>query len=70
MVIFQRLRNGTRKNIDGSNQNSYGGFSLAPKQTLITGGIFTMGNTIGLYDNQGKEIATIDPKTGELKITQ
>lgn len=67
-VIFQRLRNGIRKNIEGSNQNSYGGFDLVPKQTIITGGIFTLGNDIGLYDNQGNEIATIDPKTGEIKI--
>jgi hypothetical protein len=29
-----------------------------------------MGNDIGLYDTQGNEIATIDPKTGEIKISQ
>ncbi|MEI6118592.1 MAG: hypothetical protein WCP92_05200 [bacterium] len=27
-----------------------------------------MGNDIGLYDTQGNEIATINPKTGEIKI--
>ncbi|HBB03414.1 TPA: hypothetical protein DCZ39_00710 [Patescibacteria group bacterium] len=64
------MRNGIRKNIDGSNQGSGGGFTLSPKQTIITGGIFTMGNDIGLYDNQGNEIATIDPKTGEIKISK
>lgn len=68
MIIFQRLRNGIRKNIEWSKQNSYGGFDLVPKQTIITGGIFTMGNDIGLYDTQGNEIATINPKTGEIKI--
>ena len=69
-VIFQRLRNGVRNTISGSNQNGYGGFSLSPKQTIITGGIFTIGNDIGMYDNQGNEIATIDAKTGEIKINQ
>lgn len=69
-VIFQRLRNGVRKDIAGSNQNTYGGFSLSPKQTLITGGIFTMGNDIWLYDTKWSEIATIDPKTGKIKISQ
>lgn len=68
MVIFQRLRNGARKNIEGSKQNNYGGFDLVPKQTIITGGIFTLGNDIGLYDTQGNEIATIDSKTAEIKI--
>jgi len=29
-----------------------------------------MGNDIGLYDSLGNEIATIDPKTGEIKINQ
>jgi len=29
-----------------------------------------MGDDIGLYDTQGNEIATIDPKTGEIKINQ
>jgi len=43
---------------------------LSPKQTLITGGIFTIGNDIGLYDPLGNEIATIDPKTGEITINQ
>ncbi|MEI6672333.1 MAG: hypothetical protein WCL02_03005 [bacterium] len=62
------MRNGIRKNIEGTNQNIYSGFSLSPKQTIITGGIFTMGNDIGLYDKQGNELATIDPKTGEIKI--
>ncbi|MCX6825442.1 MAG: VCBS repeat-containing protein [candidate division SR1 bacterium] len=68
MVIFQRLRNGIRSNISGSNQNTYGGFDLSPKQTIITGGIFTMGDDIGLYDNQNNEIATINSKTNEIKI--
>jgi len=27
-----------------------------------------MGNDVGLYDNQGNELATINPKTGEIKI--
>ena len=27
-----------------------------------------MGDDIGLYDNKGNELATIDPKTGEIKI--
>jgi len=70
MVIFQRLRNGVRNNISGSLQNNYGGFDLVPKQTIITGGVFTIGNDIGLYDTQGNEIATIDPETGEIKINQ
>ena len=69
-IIFQRLRNGIRKNIEGTNQNAYSGFSLSPKQTIITGGIFTMGNDIGMYDTQGNEIATINPKTGEIKISK
>lgn len=69
-IIFQRLRNWIRKNISGSNQNEYGGFPLSPKQTIITGWIFTIGNDIGLYDTQGNEIATIDPKTGEIKISK
>jgi hypothetical protein len=70
MVIFQRLRNGVRNDIQWSTGNSYGGFDLTPKQTLITGGIFTMGNDIGLYDTQGNEIATLDPETGEITINQ
>ncbi|MEI8009101.1 MAG: hypothetical protein WCI00_07125 [bacterium] len=64
------MRNGIRKNIEGTNQNAYSGFSLSPKQTIITGGIFTMGNDIGMYDTQGNEIATINPKTGEIKISK
>lgn len=70
MVIFQRLRNGIWQNIEGSNQNTYGGFDLSPKQTYITWGIFTLWKEIGFYDKQGNEIATIDPDTGELKIKQ
>ncbi len=68
MVIFQRLRNGVRKNIAWSNQNSAWGFELSPKQTIITWGIFTIGNDIGLYDSQENEIATIDAKTNEIQI--
>ena len=67
-MIFQKLRNSVRSAISGTNQNEYGGFGLSPKQTIITGGIFTIGNTIGLFDNQGHEIGTVDPKTGEIKI--
>ena len=70
LVIFQRLRNGVRKDIAWSNQTSYGGFNLSPKQTIITGWIFTIGNDIGLYDTKGNEIATIDPQTGQIKISQ
>lgn len=69
-VLFQRLRNGVRNTITGSNANSYGGYDLTPKQTIITGGIFTLGNTVGLYDTQGNEIGTVDPKTGEIKVNQ
>lgn len=69
-VIFQRLRNGIRSTIKWSNQNSYEGFDLSPKQTIITWGIFTISNNIGLYDTQGNEVATIDPKTGEIKVNQ
>lgn len=29
-----------------------------------------MGNDIGMYDTQGNEIATINPKTGEIKISK
>jgi len=68
MVIFQRLRNNMRKNIEWSNQNNYGGFDLSPKQTIITWGIFTIGNDVGLFDNQGNEIAKLDPDTGEITI--
>lgn len=70
MIVFQRLRNNVRKNIDGSAQNTGGGFDLSPKQTIVTGGIFTIGNDIGLYDNQGNELATIDPDTGEISINK
>jgi len=70
LVIFQRLRNGIRKDIQGTNQNGSGGFSLVPNQTVITGWIFTIGNDIWLYDNQNNEIATIDPDSGEIKINQ
>ncbi len=68
MVIFQRLRNGLRNDIKGSKQNDLWWFSLSPKQTIITGGIFTIGNDIGLYNNQGKEIATINKQTNEIHI--
>ena len=66
MVTFQRLRNGLRKNIEGTNKNTYGWFDLAPKQTIITWDIFTMGNSIGIYDDQGNQIASIDPDTGKI----
>jgi hypothetical protein len=69
-VIFQRLRNGIRKNMDWTEANQYSWFGLLPKQTIITGGIFTIGNDIGLYDTKGNELATIDPKTGEIQINQ
>ncbi len=69
-IIFQRLRNGLWKDIAWSNQSSNGGFDLSPKKTIITWGVFTMGNDIGLYDSNGKELATIDPKTGQIKISQ
>lgn len=68
MVIFQRLRNNMRQNIEGSNQNEYGGFNLFPGQTIITGGIFTIGNDIGLYDSLGNEIAIMNPETGEITL--
>ena len=68
MIVFQRLRNGIRKDIQGSAQNTEGGFSLSPQQTIITGGIFTLGNDIGLYDAQGNELASIDPDTGEITM--
>ena len=69
-VIFQRLRNSIRKNIAWSDQNIYGWFDLTGGQTIITGGIFTIGNDIGLYDNQGNELATINPETGEITIKE
>lgn len=70
MVIFQRLRNNIRQDIEGSNQNEKGGFNLSPGQTIITGGIFTIGNDIGLYDSLGNEIAIMDPETGEITIKE
>lgn len=68
LIIFQRLRNGVRKDIEWSNQNTAGWFALSPTTTIITGGIFTIGNTIGLYNTSGKEIGTINPDTGEISI--
>lgn len=36
MIIFQRLRNGIRKDLVGSQQNNTGGFGLSPMTTIIT----------------------------------
>lgn len=68
LVTFQRARNGLIKPITGTTANSLGGYSLSPKQKIITGGIMSLGNTLWLYTPSGEEIGTINPDNGEIII--
>jgi hypothetical protein len=34
----------------------------------VTGGIFSIGNTIGFFNVQGKEVGTLNPKNGRILI--
>lgn len=39
-------------------------------QIIITGGIYTIGDMIGFYDDSGDQIASMDPHTGQIQFTQ
>ncbi|MDD3263232.1 MAG: VCBS repeat-containing protein [Candidatus Absconditabacteria bacterium] len=72
MVVFQRQRNDVWQEMSGTLANTYGGFFVGPNQTTVTGSVFSMGNTLGLYDNNGNEIGqiTIDGQVTILPIYQ
>ncbi len=59
MVVFQRERNNVWQEFSGTLANSFWWFFVWPKQTIITGSIFSLGNTIWLYDTASNEIGSI-----------
>jgi hypothetical protein len=59
MVIFQRDRNWSWQEIWWTNSNSYGWFSLRPKQTVVTWSVFSLGNTVWLFNSRAQEIVKI-----------
>lgn len=59
MVIFQRQRNDLWQEMSGTLANSYWWFSVWPKQTIVTWSVFSMWNTVGLYDDRWNEIGQI-----------
>lgn len=67
MVVFQRNRNDQRKEIAGTLSNSYGWYFVGPRQTIITGAVFSLWNDVGLYDAFGNEIWQIT-MDGEISI--
>jgi hypothetical protein len=68
-INFQKERNNLYTILTGINSwESISNFPVEPGQTIITGGIFDIGNTIGLYDNRNNRIATINPDNGHLNI--
>ena len=67
LVTFQRQRNQLRQELTGSLSNSLWWFSLKPLQTILTGGVFSLGQDIGFYDNQSHQIWSVTPD-GNLTI--
>ena len=59
MVVFQRQRNDIWQEIAGSLANSYGWYTVGPRQTIVTWSVFSLWNTIGLFDNYGTEIGQL-----------
>jgi hypothetical protein len=39
---------------------------VTTSQTIITGGVYTIGDMIGFYADDGTQIAAMDPHTGEI----
>ena len=48
--------------------NIQGGYNLGPNQTIITGGIFSFGSSLGLYLQNNVRIGSLDPEDGEISI--
>ena len=65
-VLFQRERNGLWNIMTWTDGTSY--FPLTGRQTIITGWIFSIGNTIGFYNIQGEEVGTLNPNNGRILI--
>lgn len=68
MVTFQRTRNGEGIEMKWTLANIKWGYQLSPGQTIITGGIFSFWNTLGLYQNDGVRIGSLDPENGQISI--
>lgn len=56
MVIFQRQRNDSWQEMSWTLANAYWGFSIGPKQTIVTWSVFSLWNTVGLYDTKWVQI--------------
>jgi hypothetical protein len=59
MVMFQRQRNDFWQEMSWTLSNTYWWFFVGPRQTVVTWSIFSMWNTLGLYDDRGNEIGQI-----------
>ncbi len=67
LVTFQRERNQRRVEITGSLSNTLWWFNLKPLQTILTGGVFSLGQDVGFYDMKNNQIGSLSP-SGNLKI--
>lgn len=56
MVVFQRQRNDLWQEMSWTLSNSYWWFFVGPKQKIVTGSVFSLGNTLWLFDGRGNEI--------------
>jgi len=72
MVVFQRNRNDLWQEISWTLANSSWWYFVWPKQTVVTWSVFSLGNTVWLYDVSWNEIGqiTIDGHVSILPLYQ
>lgn len=72
MVVFQRNRNDIWQEFSWTLANSYGWYFVGPKQTVVTWSVFSLGNTVWLYDLNWNEIGqiTIDGQVSIIPLYQ
>jgi len=61
LVTFQRQRNQRRQELTWTLSNTLWWFSLQPLQTILTWGVFSLGQDIGFYDSSNRQIGSLTP---------
>lgn len=67
-VSFQKYTNQRESLIGNQDGNQAEFFPTMPKQVLITGGIFDIGNTVALYAPNGNKMGEMQPTNGKVTI--